>query len=222
MVCQFYSISSPEEALKVIEAGGLHIGISPTSHVKLKNELSNEEVHRIFDAIGDKAVKIALSLEEEEDQVLAMVTELKPDVVHLCGSKIFATPQLVHKIKTAVPGIRVMQAVGVVGPESIEEAKRYARFVDMLILDTVADSIYGIGSAGTVHDWSISRRIVDEVPIPVILAGGLTVENVADAVRAVRPWGVDSLTHTNKFLPDGRRVKDMDKVIAFCKAAREA
>lgn len=222
MITQLYSISDPEEALKVIELGCDHIGLSPKSHVKLKNELTFEEIEAIKQAVGDKATIVALSIEDEEQDVLNMVQAVKPDIVHLCGGNIFATPELVRKIKELVPGIRVMQAVGVTGPESVEQSKYYAGFVDLLILDTVASDIYGIGSAGATHDWSISRKIVEEVGIPVILAGGLTAENVADAIRAVRPWGVDSLTFTNKFLPDGRRVKDLEKVAAFCKAAKEA
>ena len=56
---------------------------------------------------------------------------------------------------------------------------------------------------------------MDTVRVPVILAGGLSPENVRDAIRAVRPWGVDSLTHTNRPLPDGGFRKDIDRVAAF-------
>jgi phosphoribosylanthranilate isomerase len=58
--------------------------------------------------------------------------------------------------------------------------------------------------------------------VPVILAGGLAPENVADAIRAVRPWAVDSLTHTNRQLPGGRFCKDLARVRAFVAAARGA
>jgi len=48
-----------------------------------------------------------------------------------------------------------------------------------------------LGGTGRVHDWSVSRRVVDAVRVPVFLAGGLNSENVADAIQAVRPFGVD-------------------------------
>ena len=51
-----------------------------------------------------------------------------------------------------------------------------------------------LGGTGRVHDWRLSRRIVTEVPRPVFLAGGLNAGNVADAIRRVRPWGVDLCT----------------------------
>ena len=62
----------------------------------------------------------------------------------------------------------------------------------------------------------------ESVHIPVILAGGLSPENVADAIRAVGPWGVDSLTHTNHFLPGGGFRKDPQRIQAFVTAARGA
>ena len=63
---------------------------------------------------------------------------------------------------------------------------------------------------------------MDSVRIPVILAGGLSPENVAEAVGAVAPWGVDSLTHTNAPLPGGGFRKDIARVAAFVAAARGA
>ena len=53
------------------------------------------------------------------------------------------------------------------------------------------------GARGETHDWAVSREIVERSRIPVILAGGLSAENVAEAIATVRPWGVDSFTHTD-------------------------
>lgn len=67
------------------------------------------------------------------------------------------------------------------------------------------------------HDWTISRRIVERVRIPAIFAGGLGPANVADAIRAVRPAGVDSKTRTDR---DGSHAKDLERVRRFHEAAR--
>jgi phosphoribosylanthranilate isomerase len=101
-------------------------------------------------------------------------------------------------------------------------AREFAKVVDFLILDTQAPDIPGVGASGATHDWSVSHEIVRSVRVPVILAGGLSPENVADAVHAVRPWGVDSLTHTNRPTPGGGFRKDLDRVRAFVEAARAA
>ena len=75
-----------------------------------------------------------------------------------------------------------------------------------------------VGATGLTHDWSLSAQIVDEVQTPVILAGGLGPDNVAAAVRQVRPAGVDSETNTSR--PDDRRRKDPDRVQRFVRLAR--
>ena len=72
------------------------------------------------------------------------------------------------------------------------------------------------------HDWNVSAAIVDAAGVPVILAGGLSPANVAEAARVVRPQGVDSLTHTNLMLPGGGFRKDLDAIAAFVAAARGA
>ena len=95
---------------------------------------------------------------------------------------------------------------------AIDAALAYQDVADYLILDTQATDIAGIGASGKTHDWTVSRQIVRQVRIPVILAGGLSPENVAQAIRAVRPWGVDSLSHTNRSLPGGRFRKDIERV----------
>jgi phosphoribosylanthranilate isomerase len=132
-------------------------------------------------------------------------------------------------VRARLPGLPIMQAVSVTGPEALDAALAYQEAADYLILDTQAPDIPGIGASGATHDWTISREIVRRVRVPVVLAGGLSPENVADAIRAVRPWGVDSLTHTNHPLPGGGfrtelivLRKDLERVRGFVAAARDA
>jgi phosphoribosylanthranilate isomerase len=145
-----------------------------------------------------------------------------PTVLHLCPPPHLTSPAAVDAIRALVPGVPIMQAVSVGGPESVAEALEFAKVADYLILDTNDPSIGGVGASGATHDWRISREIVRTVPVPVIMAGGLRPENVAEAIRVVRPWGVDSLTHTNERLADGGFRKDLDRVRAFIAAARGA
>ena len=103
---------------------------------------------------------------------------------------------------------------------SLAAAERLQDVADILILDT--GSTEAIGATGIPHDWDVSRQIVRLSRLPVILAGGLHPENVAEAVRAVRPWGVDSFTGTNHYREDGSHYKDIALVRSFCKAATGA
>lgn len=109
-----------------------------------------------------------------------------------------------------------MRSVPVYGEESIEIARSYEGVADYLLLDSHRPSDRQIGALGVPHDWSISQRIVEVVSTPVILAGGLGPENVAEAIRRVRPAGVDSKTKTDR---DGSHAKDLERVRRFYEAA---
>jgi len=113
--------------------------------------------------------------------------------------------------------ILFMRSVPVTGVESIAIAMSYDGIVDFLLLDSHRQGDTQIGALGVTHDWNISRRIVESVRTPVILAGGLGPDNVADAILAVRPAGVDSKTRTDV---GDSHTKDLAKVAAFNKAAK--
>ena len=145
--------------------------------------------------------------------------ELQPAIVHLGAAPELLSPDDVAALKRSLPGILLMRSIPIVDEASIEIARSYEGIADFLLLDSHRESDRQIGALGVTHDWSISRRIVELVRTPVILAGGLGPDNVADAIRAVRPAGVDSKTKTDQ---DGSHRKDLDRVRRFHEAARAA
>jgi phosphoribosylanthranilate isomerase len=110
-----------------------------------------------------------------------------------------------------------MRSVPVVGLESVEIARTYEGIADFLLLDSYSADDRQIGALGVTHDWSISRQIVRSLRTPVVLAGGLGPDNVADAIRLVGPAGVDSKTKTDK---GETHTKDLEKVRLFAQAAK--
>jgi phosphoribosylanthranilate isomerase len=96
-------------------------------------------------------------------------------------------------LRAALPGLKIVQVVHVTGPEALAEARAAAPAVDALLLDSgnPALPVKELGGTGRTHDWATSRRIREAVSVPVWLAGGLTPGNVASAIEAVRPFGVD-------------------------------
>ena len=147
------------------------------------------------------------------------VRKLRPHIVHLGAATDLLLPPQVARLKDNLASFLVMRSIPVSGEESIELAKTYDGIADLLLLDSYRPSDRQIGALGTTHDWSISRRIVDVVGVPVILAGGLGPENVANAIHQVWPAGVDSKTRTDR---DGSHAKDLDRVRRFHQAARAA
>lgn len=219
---QIYSIQTVEEALQCVQAGAEAIGVAVATGANLPAEVPEATCAEIFAALEGRAQRVLLVVTQTEEETVEYVRRLQPDILQLCGNLLPATPEFAAQCRAVRPGLRVLQAVGVDGPEAIDRAKYFAGFCDMLILDSIAPGIAGIGAAGRTHDWSIDAEIVRSVPCPVVLAGGLDAENVRAAIEAVRPWGVDSFTRTSDRLPDGGSRKNLEKVRAFVQAAREA
>ena len=219
---QIYSIQTVEEALQCVQAGAEAIGVAVATGANLPAEVPEATCAEIFAALEGRAQRVLLVVTQTEEETVEYVRRLQPDILQLCGNRLPATPEFAAQCRAVRPGLRVLQAVGVDGPEAIDRAKYFAGFCDMLILDSIAPGIAGIGAAGRTHDWSIDAEIVRSVPCHVVLAGGLDAENVRAAIEAVRPWGVDSFTRTSDRLPNGGSRKNIEKVRAFVQAAREA
>ena len=100
------------------------------------------------------------------------------------------------RLREALPALRLVQVVHVTGEETLAEAAEAALHVDAILLDSGSREgpVALLGGTGRIHDWTVSRRIVETVGKPVILAGGLRPENVAQAIEAVRPYAVDVCT----------------------------
>jgi phosphoribosylanthranilate isomerase len=218
---QIYTMQTIEEALAVVALGVDHIGVTP-SNLGLPGEVDFARARAIVDSVGSSAVSVALSVESNLDAIETMVRAVRPDILHLCGLENTLLPDSVRALRGSLPNMEIMQAVSVSGPEAIDIALAYQDVADYLILDTQAPDIAGIGASGKTHDWNISREIVRQVQIPVILAGGLSPENVVEAISVVQPWGVDSLTHTNLPLPGGGFRKDLNRIRQFVMAAQGA
>jgi phosphoribosylanthranilate isomerase len=161
----------------------------------------------------------ALFLTARTASIIEWARALKPAIVHLGAAPELLGPTEVAMIKAALPGSLIMRSVAVCGEESVQTAGSYQDIADYLLLDSHRSSDRQIGAVGVPHDWSISRRIVELVRTPVILAGGLGPDNVVRAVNVVRPAGVDSKTKTDR---EGSHTKDLELVRRFHEAASRA
>jgi phosphoribosylanthranilate isomerase len=216
---QIYTMQTVDEALAVAALGADHVGVTPAD-LGLPGEVSLARAADICAAVKGMATSVALSVDDDLQTIEGMVRTVQPEVLHLCGPPGVVGPGAVGDLRNALPDVAIMQAVAVTGAAALDRARSYESVVDYLILDSVDAEIPGVGAAGIVHDWEVSAAIVEAVEVPVILAGGLSPENVEDAIAAVGPWGVDSLTFTNRPSGDGGFRKDLERVGAFVVAAR--
>ncbi|KAB2838702.1 MAG: phosphoribosylanthranilate isomerase, partial [Melioribacteraceae bacterium] len=98
-----------------------------------------------------------------------------------------------EELKTKLPGINIVQVIHVNDESSIEEAVQVSKSVDYILLDSGNQKlkVKELGGTGRTHDWTISRKIVEAVDVPVFLAGGINPDNIKEAVEFVHPFGID-------------------------------
>ncbi len=224
MIVQIYGAKTIEDATALAALGvdyiGLDVADEPNDRALMK---------QIVDLVRDRMTTVLLPVFCDLETGLRIVGEIKPQVMHLCSTDLLPLDDL-RAVKNELGDIKLLQAIPVGLPgrsdtiNSLALALEYQDVADMLILDTYAGDYSNgstevpgmIGITGKVHDWTVSRKIVEQCRKPVILAGGLNPDNVASAIKAVQPWGVDSCTGTDIC----RGKKDLAKVAAFVQAAR--
>jgi phosphoribosylanthranilate isomerase len=218
MLTQIYEVTSAAEAAALSEIGVDHIGVL-VGDGSFPREQSVAAAAAIAAGIRPPSKLSALFLASDLSYVVRSVRELAPPILHLGAAPELVLPVHVVELKRALPGVAIMRSVPVTGPESIAIAAAYEGVADFILLDSYRKEDKQIGALGITHDWSISRQIVERLGTPVILAGGLGPENVAEAIRRVRPAGVDSKTKTDR---GETHTKDLEKVRLFHTAARVA
>ena len=215
---QIYALTSVADAIGTVDAGANLIGVACDNDRSVVEDCSIEETRAIFAAVEQRCMTIALSLGTDIDRIVRMAAATRPQIVHLAARDL-PLPVL-EQVRRRIAPVKLMVAVLVDGPGALDVARERAPCADYIILDSGSSKEAVTGATGRTHDWNVSARIVAESRIPVVLAGGLSPDNVAEAVRVVRPWAVDSFTRTD--LPGQRGRKDLDKVRAFARNARAA
>lgn len=211
MIVQIYEIRNPEEGRQVAALGVDHIGVL-FGKGEPEYALDAPEIKAIFDALPKRAKKVVLVLRWRESEVEELLEKTRPDILHIGTSPGYPTPEEMKGFKKRHAGLLIMRTIPVTDIGSVNLAKAYEGIADFILLDSKKQNSNQIGATGETHDWNISRQLVESVQVPIILAGGLGPENVAEAVLKVKPAGVDSKTKTDT--ADGWR-KDLLKVKRF-------
>ena len=182
-------ISSLEEARLAIHAGADALGLvgkMPSGPGPIEDAL----IETIARTIPPPVASFLLTSEQSSAGIISHVKKVHTNTVQLVDELTEGSYQL---IRESLPQLRIVQVIHVRDENSLKHAIHLAPFVDALLLDSgnPAASIKTLGGTGNVHDWNISKRIVESVSIPVFLAGGLNPDNVSKAIEFVKPFGVD-------------------------------
>jgi len=198
-----------------VEAGASALGLvsrMPSGPGVIRDELIAEIAATVPPPIGT----FLLTSRQSVDEIVAQQRFCRTNTIQICDHLASGTHR---QLKDALPGISIVQVIHVTGLESVDEAASVAEHVDAILLDSGNQklAVKELGGTGRTHDWRLSCKIRERVSVPLFLAGGLTPENVATAIREVGPFGVDVCSGVRT---DGSL--DAGKLEQFVRATRRA
>ena len=216
-IIQIAGISDQQEAEMLIACGVDWLGF-PLRLTVHQEDLLETEAARIIKSLRPPHAGVLITYLKKADEIVALCHSLGAQKVQLHGDIV---PAQLKAVKALDPSLFVIKSLIVRNNNHNKletEVYSLSLYVDAFITDTYDPETGAYGATGKIHDWQVSRRLVQLSPRPVILAGGLTPENVARAIKEVQPAAVD--VHTGVEGANGR--KDLRLVRAFVEQARTA
>lgn len=190
-------------------AGADAVGVIADVSVETPREVGVERARDLVAAAPPFLATTLVTMPSDPSDAAALVERVGADHLQVHGS---SDPEALARLRDAVPA-RLLVAVGADDPAT---ARAVAPVADGVLVDSTTDG--GAGGTGETHDWTATRDLVDDLDAPVIVAGGLTPDNVGNAVRTAGPYGVDVASGVERTGGE----KDGDAVRAFVRAARAA
>lgn len=201
------------DARWAVQAGADALGLNffPQS----KRFLPLEHAEAIVPELPKDVWKVGVFVNASRDEIMTLATRLGLDAVQLHGEE---SPEFAADLGD----LRVIKAFRPQGDPArvilpfLEQAAQRNKLPTAVLLDAHVPNEYG--GTGRVADWDAARRLIPRLPVPLVLAGGLTPENVAAAIRQVGPAAVDTASGVE--VKPGR--KHPERMLAFCQLARDA
>jgi phosphoribosylanthranilate isomerase len=214
MLIKICGLSTSRTLESAIAAGADMAGF--VFHPKSPRFVSIAHAALLASQVRGKARIVALIVDQDEAAIQALVNDVRPDMLQLHGSETPATVAATAKNT----GVALMKAIGVSGNEDLAAIAPYRQVADMILLDAKPpkDAAYP-GGHGKIFDWNILRDL--DPALPFLLSGGLTPENVAEAITTVRGLGVNLIgVDVSSGVESAPGVKDVLKIRDFIQAAR--
>jgi phosphoribosylanthranilate isomerase len=188
------------------DAVGFVVGVA-SSPRNIALEKAEKLIRQVPPFVKSVLVTVPKSIDEFETY-----EKLNPDAIQIHGENLHAAAS----VRLKIPNILLIGAVNANLANVLDVVSRTAKIFDAVLLDSFADGRYG--GTGIVHDWELSKRVKQVIhPKPLILAGGLNPENVAEAVGTVRPYAVDVSSGVER----QPGIKDYQKIVEFIKNAKD-
>jgi phosphoribosylanthranilate isomerase len=204
-------LKTPEALDVALESGADMVGF--VFFAPSPRHLGLPAARLLGERVKDRAGKVALTVDADDETLCAIVASLKPDMLQLHGSE---PPERVTAVRARF-GLPVMKAVPIAERKDFARIDLYKKVADRLIFDARApQDATRPGGLGQPFDWTLLKGV--DPGIPFMLSGGLDAGNVAEALRITRAPGVDVSSGVER----APGAKDPDKIRAFIRAARAA
>jgi phosphoribosylanthranilate isomerase len=207
-----------EDALVAVEAGADAVGF--VFYEKSPRCVTVETAREIVAKLPERVEKVGVFVDADSKTILDHVSRTGLTAVQLHGKR--SSESVLSDPRPAMESVGAQRLITMVPGDSLKDGAFFMG-TDMrentfaVLLDSVSNGI--TGGTGTTFDWKLTRGMVQAVGlnVPVIVAGGLTPQNVGEAIEILQPWGVDVVSGVE--VSPGK--KDPEKVRAFVKAVRD-
>lgn len=203
-----------EDALLAVRLGADAIGLLVGQRHTSSDFLTPESARAITAALPPFCASVLVTHLNTTDEIAKLVETVQPNTIQLHGQ---SSPQVARDLRSLFPHLKLVQAIHMTDESSLQDAQPFEEVVDAILTDSVNQQTGQVGGTGLTHDWGLSRRLVETNSLPVILAGGLNPDNVAEAIAAVRPFGVD----VNSGVKDSNGRKHSAKLAKFIETAKQ-
>lgn len=247
IIVQIYEVQTPSEAERLSKLDVDHIG----SVVLSENNWKLPQLKETIQTIESTTAKSSLiPLYHNQETILRTLEYYQPDIVHFCEALVgernlwnFCDKliRLQLSVKKHFPQIKIMRSIpigqsgGTDQIPTLRLAQQFEASSDFFLTDTFlgeSDSpsinsqpVQGfVGITGKICDWETAQKLVETSCLPVILAGGISPQNVLQGIRHVKPAGIDSCTQTNLRDQNGAAIrfkKDFNKVKQLVEKVRK-
>ena len=175
-------LTNPADLQAAIEAGADAVGVICDVSVETPRAVDRSTAAALVAAVPPFVTATLVTMPEDAEHAVELVRAIQPDALQLHGE--FDAEDLGYiRAETGVKLLPVVDAA------AADRARELDAAADALLVDSTDES--GAGGTGETHDWEATADLVEACTSPVILAGGLTPENVANAVAVAAPFGVD-------------------------------
>ena len=214
MIVQIAGIKNKEEAKKCVEAGVDAIGLLVGRTHESNDFIDEHKAKEIIDSLPAFVFSVMITHLEDGDEICRIAKFIGCNTIQLHSH---LPESEVEKIRKNLPYIKLLRLIHI-SETGITTDIDSIKIVDAYFLDSFNLKTNQVGGTGLTHNWDIDKNLCATLDKPVIIAGGLNPDNVADAIRYSHPFGVDVNSGTKG--ADGYR--DMDKVISFTKNSKNA